>query len=74
MKDITNGWGEAIHKLMNSPTSETRTVKLYLDELKARMIARDEDRSGDPNAVDKGYHLAVEHLCEEIDVLLQEVK
>lgn len=70
MNDMTNGWGEAIYKLMNS---ETRPIEWYLDELKARMIARDEDRSGDPNAVDKGYHLAVAHMCEEIDVLLQEV-
>jgi hypothetical protein len=35
------------------------------------MKSRDEDNGGEPlNAVDRGYHLAFEHLCEEIDSLL----
>ena len=37
------------------------------------MEARDDDNGGEPlNAVDRGYHWAYEHLCEEIDNLLSE--
>lgn len=53
--------------------SEQDIVKLYLERLKRRMEARDDDNGGEPlNAVDRGYHLAYEHLCEEIDNLLSE--
>ena len=48
-------------------------LKIILNRLKVRMKDRDEDNGGDPlNAVDRGYHLAYEHLCEEIDNLLKE--
>ena len=44
-----------------------------LDKLIRVMKVRDEDNGGEPlNAVDRGYHLAYEHLCEEIDNLLKE--
>ena len=53
--------------------SEQDIVKPYLERLKRRMEARDDDNGGEPlNAVDRGYHLAYEHLCEEIDNLLSE--
>ena len=46
-----------------------------LDKLIRVMKVRDEDNGGEPlNAVDRGYHLAYEHLCEEIDNLLKENK
>ena len=48
-------------------------LKVILNRLKVRMKDRDEDNGGEPlNAVDRGYHLAYEHLCEEIDNLLKE--
>lgn len=44
-----------------------------LDKLIKAMKERDEDNGGEPlNVVDRGYHLAYEHLCEEIDNLLKE--
>ena len=44
-----------------------------LDKLMRKMKERDEDNSGKPlNVIDQGYHLAYEHLCEEIDNLLKE--
>lgn len=47
----------------------------FLNKLKVRMKDRDEDNGGEPlNAVDRGYHLAYEHLCVEIDNLLSEDK
>ena len=47
----------------------------FLNRLKVRMKERDEDNGGEPlNAVDRGYHLAYKHLCEEIDNLLKENK
>ena len=53
--------------------SEQDIVKPYLERLKRRMEARDDDNGGEPlNAVDRGYHWAYEHLCEEIDNLLSE--
>lgn len=53
--------------------TEQDIVKPYLERLKRRMEARDDDNGGEPlNAVDRGYHLAYEHLCEEIDNLLSE--
>jgi hypothetical protein len=52
--------------------TEQEIVKPYLERLKRRMKARDDDNGGEPlNAVDRGYHLAYEHLCEEIDNLLR---
>lgn len=52
---------------------EKRIVKPYLEKLKAKMQERDADNGGEPlNAVDRGYHLACEHLFEEIDNLLTE--
>lgn len=46
-----------------------------LDKLIRAMKDRDKDNGGEPlNAVDRGYHLAYEHLCEEIDNLLKENK
>ncbi len=51
---------------------ETR-LKIILNKLKVRMKDRDKDNGEEPlNAVDRGYHLAYEHLCEEIDNLLKE--
>lgn len=41
----------------------------YIDfnQLDARMTERDDDNGGEPlNAVDRGYHLAVEHMREEV--------
>lgn len=53
--------------------TEGEIVKPYLDKLKAKMKDRDDDNGGEPmNAVDKGYHLAYEHLCNEIEDLLKE--
>ena len=53
--------------------TEQEIVKPYLERLKRRMEARDDDNGGEPlNAVDRGYHWAYEHLCEEIDNLLSE--
>ena len=50
-------------------------VEQALNIIKARMKERDKDNGGEPlNAVDRGYHLAYEHLCEEIDNLLKENK
>lgn len=56
--------------------SEHKTqLKNILNRLKDRMKDRDQDNGGEPlNAVDRGYHLAYEHLCEEIDNLLKENK
>lgn len=58
------------------PKSEFKTyLEINLNRLKDRMKDRDEDNGGEPlNAVDRGYHLAYEHLCEEIDNLLKENK
>ena len=58
------------------PKSEYKTdLKIILNRLKVRMKDRDEDNGGEPlNAVDRGYHLAYEHLCGEIDNLLKEVE
>ena len=55
-----------------TPTHGTcKELKAFSDELKGRMKNRDEDNGGEPlNAVDRGYHLAFEHLCKEIDSLL----
>lgn len=53
--------------------TEQEIVKPYLEELKSKMKERDDDNGGEPlNAVDRGYHLACEHLCKEIDNLLSE--
>ena len=53
--------------------SEQEIVKPYLEKLKSKMKERDDDNGGEPlNAVDRGYHLAYEHLCKEIDNLLSE--
>lgn len=54
------------------PTHKTyKDIKAFSNELKQRMKERDEDNGGEPlNAVDRGYHLAFEHLCEEADNLL----
>ncbi len=44
-----------------------------VDALLHAMKKRDADNGGEPlNAVDRGYHLAVEHLKEEIDNLFRE--
>ena len=51
--------------------TEQEVVKPYLEKLKSKMKERDEDNGGEPlNAVDRGYHLAYEHLCKEIDNLI----
>lgn len=48
-------------------------LKMFSNELKERMKNRDGDNGDEPlNMVDKGYHLAFEHLCKEIDGLLEE--
>lgn len=50
-------------------------LKIILTKLKVRMKDHDEDNGGEPlNVVDRGYHLAYEHLCEEIDNLLKETE
>ena len=54
-------------------TTEREIIEPYLSKLKAKMKERDEDNGGEPyNAVDRGYHLACEHLYAEIDDLLSE--
>ena len=51
---------------------EKEIVKPYFEELKRLMKKRDNYISGgEPlNAVDRGYHLACEHLYNDIDKLL----
>ena len=50
--------------------TEKDIVMPYLKELTDKMKERDDDNGGEPlNAVDKGYHLACEHLYKEIDGL-----
>lgn len=50
--------------------TEKDIVMPYLNALKAEMKKRDDDNGGEPlNMVDKGYHLACEHLYKEIDKL-----
>lgn len=53
-----------------SPTDGTKPI---VERLRARMLERDQDCSPQNNAVDKGYHLAVLHMCEEIDSLTGEI-
>ena len=58
---------------MNGDISKLEIVKPFFDELKRKMKERDDDNGGEPlNAVDRGYHLACEHLYQEIDELLKE--
>lgn len=53
--------------------TEKDIVMPYLKELANKMKERDEENGGEPlNMVDKGYHLACEHLNEEIDKLFNE--
>lgn len=72
-----NNWKDILN-LLNTSTeipiyTEQEIVKPYLEELKSKMKERDDDNGGEPlNAVDRGYHLACEHLCKEIDNLLSE--
>lgn len=41
------------------------------NKLKRIMKERDDDNGGEPlNAVDRGYHLAYQHMCEELDKLV----
>ena len=52
---------------------DNKKVNDILENLKMKMKERDDDNGGDPlNMVDRGYHLAYEHLCEEIDNLRTE--
>jgi hypothetical protein len=52
---------------------DNKEVNDILEELKMKMKERDDDNGGEPlNMVDKGYHLAFEHLCEEIENLKNE--
>jgi hypothetical protein len=87
-EDITKAWTTAVQQASviqevrqkawveayDSFKKEYKTdLKIILNRLKVRMKDRDEDNGGEPlNGVDKGYHLAYEHLCEEIDNLLKE--
>lgn len=58
---------------MNGDISKLEIVKPFFDELKRKMKERDDDNGGEPlNAVDRGYHLACEHLYQEIYELLKE--
>lgn len=58
---------------MNGDISKLEIVKPFFDELKRKMKKRDDDNGGEPlNGVDKGYHLACDHLYQEIDELLKE--
>lgn len=62
-----------LQAIKNNTITEEEIVKPYLEKLKAKMQERDADNGGEPlNAVDRGYHLACEHLFEEIDNLLTE--
>lgn len=72
--DALNVLTEVRDKIRELPTiTEQEIVKPYLEELKSKMKERDDDNGGEPlNAVDRGYHLACEHLCKEIDNLLSE--
>ena len=64
-----------MHKYQQLQAEYKTDLKIILNRLKIRMKDRDEDNGGEPlNAVDRGYHLAYEHLCEEIDNLLKEVE
>ena len=50
-------------------------VKPYLNRLKSAMKERDDDNGGEPlNAVDRGYHLACEHLNKEIEYMLEDME
>lgn len=82
-REDADEWTKGIHYgllhgvdniLDNVPTiTEQNIVKPYLMLLKQRMKERDDDNGGEPlNAIDKGYHLAFEHLCKEIENLLSE--
>lgn len=53
--------------------TEQEIVKPCFERLKQVMKERNEDNGGEPlNAVDKGYNLAFEHMCLEIDKILSE--
>ena len=50
-------------------------VKPYLNRLKSAMKERDDDNGGEPlNTVDRGYHLACEHLYEEMEHMLEDME
>ena len=60
-------------KWFNQPCDVSSLVKPYLMKLKTKMEERDNDKSGvTSNSIDKGYHLAVEHLVEEINNMIGE--
>ena len=62
-------------KWFNQPCDVSSIVKPYLMKLKAKMEERDNDKSGIAgNSIDAGYHLAVEHLVEEINAMRSEIK
>lgn len=71
-KNDASNYPEEVIKNGTPPIPDSEIVKPYLEKLKAKMQERDEDNGGEPlNAVDKGYHLACEHLFKEIDNLLK---
>ena len=50
--------------------TEEDIVKPYLERLRQKMKENDDDNGGEPlNVVDRGYHLACEHLYKAIDEL-----
>ena len=62
-----------LNGLDKAKVTEQEIVKPYLEKLRYKMKERDDDNGGEPlNAVDRGYHLACEHLYQEIDNLLSE--
>ena len=53
--------------------TEKEIVKSYFELLKQVMKERNEDNGGEPlNAIDKGYDLAFQHMCLEMNKILLE--
>lgn len=73
--------GKALKTMVNTqPTAmsdrekENQKVKDCFDALIERMEERDEDCADPPNAVDRGYSLAVSHMKMEINNILKELE
>lgn len=52
---------------------EFDALESYFRVLSFRMKERDDDCAEPKNAVDRGYHLAVEHMKEEMDQILNDL-
>ncbi len=60
-------------KWFNQPCDVSSLAKPYLMKLKAKMEERDNDKSEiASNSIYAGYHLAVEHMIEEINTMIGE--